>query len=376
MHAPRILILYNEPVLPAGHPDAASEREVLDIVEVVDEHLSAAGYDVCRLGAGHDPVPVVKNLRRLRPDAVFNLFEGTADDGINEVYMGGLLEWMKIPFTGCPAHAMGLARNKQLTKTLLRGAGLPTPAFCVVDCPPFADGANLSEDVTGSLHARPKSLFLGRNPRLLSPFRSDSRLRWPIIVKPAAQDASVGIDQESVVSDKESLNRRIVYVLERYGPPVLLEEFIRGRELNVSIITVPTFRALPISEILFANGNSHAWPIVTYAAKWKPGSEEDLATRPHCPADLAPALAREVQRLARQAFQLLGCRDYARVDLRLSTSGRPYILEVNPNPDLHPSAGLEGSLAAAGISHADFTVELVEAALRRKENQALNSAVL
>jgi D-alanine-D-alanine ligase len=331
MRSPRILILYNEPVLSADHPDAESEHEILYTVEVVSKTLLQAGFEVARLGASHDPDVLLSGLRAQRPDAVFNLFEGTADDGGNEAYVAGLLEWLGIPFTGSPFHTLTLARHKHLTKDLLKGAGLPTADFMVVEELPVPD----------------------------------CRLAWPVIVKPATQDASVGLDQGSVVTDQQALNARVVQLLKSYGPPVLIEEFIRGREFNVALIEAPELRVLPISEIVFVEKDPSYWPIVTYDAKWKPGSRDYEATPPRYPAKVGPTITKKLTALASRAFRLLGCRDYARVDFRVRPPASPYILEVNPNPDFSPTAGLAGGLASAGLTHANFTVDLVRAALAR-----------
>ncbi len=260
---------------------------------------------------------------------VFNLFEGTADRGDTEAYVAGLLEWLRVPFTGSPSQAAYLARRKHLTKMLFQGAGLPTAPFVVVDALPIPE----------------------------------CRLQWPVIVKPAEQDASVGLDQGSVVTNEHDLSERVELLLKRYGPPVLIEEFIRGREFNVAVVTVPELRVLPISEIIFTAEGADSWPIVTYDAKWKVGSREDLATQPRCPAEVAPGLARQLEELACKAFRLVGCRDYARVDFRVGVTGQPYILEVNPNPDFSPSAGLAHQLAVGGVRHDEFTVALVRRAV-------------
>jgi len=331
MASPRVLILYNEPVLPVHHPDSASEREVLETVDFVNKCLAEAGFEISCLGPSYDVHALLSGLRERRPHVVFNLFEGIADDGNNEAYVAGLLEWLSIPFTGCPFQALCLARNKPLAKTLFHGAGLPTAEFVVVDELPVAE----------------------------------LTLPWPVIVKPAAQDASVGLDHGSVVSDEAKLNERVSYLLKNYGPPVLVEQYIDGREFNVAVIEAPELRVLPISEVLFVGMAPGSWPIVTYDAKWKPGSLDFEATPPRYPADISRSLAESLESMAGRAFRLLGCRDYARVDFRVPPSGEPYLLEVNPNPDFHPTAGFEKGLASAGITHEEFTVTLVRGALAR-----------
>jgi D-alanine-D-alanine ligase len=327
----RVSILYNEPVLPTDHPDAESEHEILDTVEQVEKALVEAGHDVRRLGVCRDPGKLIAGLRRERPDVVFNLFEGLADKSETEPHAAGILDWLGVPYTGSPYLTLCLARNKHLTKCLLQGAGLPTPSFQVVDELPLPE----------------------------------CRLGWPVIVKPATQDASVGLDQGSVVTDQASLEARVAVLLENYGPPVLVEQFIRGREFNVGLIEAPELRALPISEILFTDPDPGYWPIVTYDGKWKPGTRDYDSTPPAYPAIVRPQLQGRVESLAMRAFRLLGCRDYARVDFRVGPTGRPYILEVNPNPDFNPLAGLSGGLQSAGLTHARFAAELVQLALGR-----------
>jgi D-alanine-D-alanine ligase len=342
MRPPSVLVLYNEPVLQAGHPDFESEHEIISTVEVVAQTLDQAGFAVSRLGLACDPDLLVRHLRERDVDAVFNLFEGTADHGNTEAYVAGLLDWLGVPFTGSPFHTLCLARSKHLTKFLFQGAGLPTPRFLVVE-----------------------ELPMPPNP-----------LEWPVIVKPAQQDASVGLDQGSVVTDQERLEERVAGLLDHYGPPVLVEQFIRGRELNVALVEAPDLRALPISEVLFVDQDPAYWPIVTYDAKWKPGSRDYEATPPRYPATVSPKLAERLGQLARRAFRLLGCRDYARVDFRVRPSGKPYLLEVNPNPDFNPTAGLAGGLTSAGLPHAQFTVDLVRAALARGRRAKRNRAAV
>src|SRR5262249_49017128 len=128
----RVLVLFNEPVLPTDHPDADSEHEIVYTVEEVEKSLRAAGLRVSRLGIGRDPALLLSGLRRERPDVVFNLFEGLADQGDTEAHVAGLLDWLGIPYTGSPYPTLCLARRKHLTKQLLQGAGLPTAGFFVV----------------------------------------------------------------------------------------------------------------------------------------------------------------------------------------------------------------------------------------------------
>src|SRR5438270_2196959 len=139
MRPTRVLVLYNEPTLPRNHRDADSEYEVVETVDHLDAALSAAGFAVSRLGVNHDAAALVSGIRRAKPDVVFNQFEGLPDWGDTEAFAVGLLEWLGLPYTGCPFQPLSIARHKPLTKHLLRGAGLPTPDSFVVDRLPVGD---------------------------------------------------------------------------------------------------------------------------------------------------------------------------------------------------------------------------------------------
>jgi D-alanine-D-alanine ligase len=195
-------------------------------------------------------------------------------------------------------------------------------------------------------------------------------LPWPVIVKPPSQDGSIGIAQGSVANDQTQLNRQVAQVRDEYGTPVLVERFLGGREFNVAVIEVPRPRALPVAEVRHVDRGSDAWPLITYEAKWVPGSADDRATPWGFPDDLSPELMDELQRLAVKVFRLLGCRDYASVDFRLDASGVPHVLEVNPNPDYDPTSAFASALEAAELTHRRFTIDVVRAALRRGKKTA------
>jgi D-alanine-D-alanine ligase len=331
MPSPSVLILYNQPLLPADHPDFDSEHTIVEIAESMTAILQDGGYRIRRLGLEQDPTVLWTELKRRRPDVVFNLFEGNLDDTETESYVAGLLQWSGIPYTGSPMPALVLARDKVRTKHVLRGAGLPTAPFFEVDRLPMPACA----------------------------------LEWPVIAKPALQDASVGLAQDSVCTDQAQLESRVRYLLETYGP-VLVEEYIAGREFNVALLELPELRHLAPAEIVFPDEKPGQWAILTYDGKWKPGTVEYDTTPPRFPADISTSMARKLGSIAMAAYRLIGCRDYARVDLRMKASGRPYILEVNPNPEISPTAGFAGCLGAAKITHRDFIIQLVEQALSRK----------
>jgi D-alanine-D-alanine ligase len=327
-----VLVLYNQPVLAKDHPDADSEHTVVAVAQRIGQILTEEGFLAELFGLPPDPALLSPELQRRKPDVVFNLYEGNPDNADTESHVAGLLDWAGVPFTGSPYAALTLARLKHHTKYLLKGAGLPTADFQVV-------------------HQLPTPICT---------------LPFPVIVKPAAQDASVGMDQKSVCTSQVAVDERVRYLLASYGAPVLIEEYIPGREFNVALMELPELEALPLAEIVLPAEKPGTWSILTYAGKWKVGTPEYDETPSRVPTDLSAATVDELNRLAMKTYRLLGCRDYARVDFRMRSDGRAYILEVNPNPEISEEANFTGCLDSAHRSHREFIVRLVNQALSRR----------
>lgn len=324
----RAAVLYNAPTLPPGHPHADSEADVVAVAGTIATILRGAGFDARCVAAAPPVSRLVDELSHSTPDVVFNLIEGFAGASAGEAWITSLLELMRLPYTGCPPEAQSLCHRKSRTKALLRGSGLPTP---------------------------PSLLATGPDPR--------PEFDGPYFVKPDAEDASLGIDQGSVV-DRSRLAERVARLRDACGPDVLLEAYLPGPEFNVGVLGLPDPTALAVAEVVY-NPRPGEWPILTYAAKWDVGSAADLASPIRCPAEIDADFAEELGRLAVEAFVATGCRDVARVDFRLDPACRPMILEVNPNPDLGPTAGWARALRAAGRSYEETIVALAQQALAR-----------
>lgn len=327
MRPRRIALAYDATL--TSHPgEAPTHDDIRGTVDLVEGALAARGYEVARLPL-EGVSGVAARVAGAAPDVVFNLVEGIESDSQAEAEVARALEGTGIPFTGCPSPAIGLALDKQRAKETLRAWGLPVPAGRVMERPGPAEG-----------------------------------LRFPLIVKCLREDASLGLTDRSVVRDEERLREQVGHVTATYGQPALVEEFLEGREFNIAVAG-PRPTALPISEIDFTTMPPGKPRFVSYEAKWVPESVEYRSTVPVCPAAIDGPAAARLRRLALRAFRVCGCRDVARVDIRLDAQGRPFILEVNPNPDLSPDAGLARAARAHGWTWEGLVERLALWAWRR-----------
>jgi D-alanine-D-alanine ligase len=311
-----------------------SEVGVIEEAESAEKALRVKGYRTALFNIEGDVKRLIRFLEEEKPDLVFNLCESLKGQAIHEMHVAGIYELMGVAYTGAGTLALGTCLNKVRTKEILCFHGIRTARYAI-----FADADSVSYD--------------------------DIRLDFPVIVKPSREDASIGIENASVVNDFESLKQRIAYVVGVYNQPALVEEYIDGRELNVAIIGNDKPLVLPISEIDFAKLPSGYPKIVTYNAKWLDGSAEFVGTVGTCPAKLEPEIERIVRQTALKAYRLLEVRDYARIDIRLDARGTPFVLEVNPNPDISRDAGFVRSAWAFGMTFDDMIVKIVECALER-----------
>ncbi|MBU4199321.1 MAG: ATP-grasp domain-containing protein [Verrucomicrobia bacterium] len=326
----RIVVLYDaaEPK-PGRRGEEASERATARAAAQADDALTAAGFRTTLLPVRNCLTDLVDHLRRARPDVVVNLCEGFAGHPAFEAQVAGLLELMNIPFTGNPSAALFLCQDKYRTKAVLKTWGLPVPG--------------------GWLAATANAI--------------PGRLHFPLIVKPNTADASIGIGPDSVVRNRAALIRQTARLVKRYGQPALIEDYVDGREFNVAVVEdAAELRPLPISEIVFRDLPKSLPHIVGYDAKWKTACAWYQKTEPLCPALIPARQSRRLEQLARAACAALRVRGYARVDFRVDRRGRPFILEVNPNPDSSREAGLARALTAAGIAYETFWEQQVRRA--------------
>jgi D-alanine-D-alanine ligase len=330
----RIAVLYNvdfEDACPEDDPMWASRADVAYVATSVATALASAGHDAHLVGLDGDLSGMRAKLLDLEPDCAFNLCESLVGDARLESAVPLVLELLGIPFTGSPPEVLGFALRKDRVKQRLEAAGIPTPAGCTLSRP--GDPCDL-------------------------PF--------PLIVKPVREDGSAGISRTSVVHGEAELRREVRLILSSFKQPALVEQYVDGREFNVAMLGHPTPRVLPLSEIDFTALPAGAPRIVSYEAKWATGSVDDLGTVPVLHPALPNAVAARVRRVATDAFRAVGVRDYGRVDVRLAANGTPHVVDVNPNCDLSPQAGMARAAAAVGIDYTALAGLLVRYALRRR----------
>jgi len=302
--------------------------------KLLTSRLKEVGFNAYSLNITDDIQILINNLQKHKPHVIFNFVELYKENPRYEMNVVSVFELFKIPYTGAPPITLANCQNKVLSKRLLKNIGLNTPEFIFVENP---------------------SQRLSHN------------LKFPVIVKPVFEDASVGIDNDSIVNDNPQLKKRIAYVAEQFNQPSLVEEFIEGRELNVAVMGDDEIEALPISEIDFTRMPDNLHKIVSYQAKWDPHHEAYHKTIPVCPAELPLKIENQAKDMAKKAFRLMGCRDYARIDMRLAPDNTLYVLEVNPNPDLTEGAGFMRSAEAAGFSYIETMKKIIGFALARKK---------
>jgi D-alanine-D-alanine ligase len=349
----RVLVLFNTPAevpLSGQAIDRVSEAGVVECARAVAKALESRGHAVELWGVSGALGPLVERLASqslsseslaLRERAsvpelvVFNLCEGLDGDSSKEALLPMLYEAAGVAYTGCGPEALMLAHSKTRTREILAARGIPVPPGVAVE--------------------RAREI----------PWK---KLPWPVIVKPAREDASLGIRADGVLTRLTDLAERVEALAASYRQQVLVERYLPGREFVCALVPLWTadgvrdLEALPLSEVDYSALPESLPKILSYEAKWDVESPIYQKTPTVCPADVDGRLAAELVHLARAACRALDVQSYARVDLRLDERGRAHVLDVNPNPDLSPDAGLARQARAAGMEYADLAERVLACA--------------
>ena len=330
----KITVLYNQdfdaPGVGGAADGAEAREEIAGVAVAVAEALRGrAGTRADLLACRGTSFDFVDRLRADPPDLVFNLCESLAGDARGEAAVPAILDTLRLPYSGSGAATLALALHKPLAKAVLRGSGIPVP----------------------------EGVAIGAIAELES-----VDVPLPAMVKPAREDASVGITRASVVRDRASLERQVREVNESLGQEALVERYVEGREIYVGFLGD---EILPFTEIDFSSMPPDRPRIVTYDAKWIESSEDWQQTPSGVATIDDPALRASLEAVARATFRALCLQDYGRVDLRVDEDGRPWVIDVNANCALAPDAGFAKAAAAGGLSYPAMIGRIVDAALAR-----------
>lgn len=276
-------------------------------------------------------------LTSVKTDIFFNLCDGIGDIPGTEPDVPKVLDELGLKYTGAGEKGMIVTTSKAKTKEVFEQMGAKTPKYWV-----------MSE----------------------TPDKEPTDILYPLLIKPEGQDCSIGITQDSVVENFEQLKREVKKITESYSGAALVEQYIDGREINLTLVdNGDRLRMLPISEIIFGESfdNSKDKKIVDFDAKWSEDTANYQNTYGVCPADLPEELVKHIEKLALKIYPEVGAQDYARIDIRLDKDLTPYFLEVNVNPDLSPGMGASRSAQAVGWEYPEFLSQIVRFALARYE---------
>jgi D-alanine-D-alanine ligase len=334
----KIVVLYDRVLVdeddssPAG--DKTPVTRTLDKKEVEEEvadALTKQGHEAVM----HELDGTAKSLTaltRIDCDLVFNLTESFADDDTADFKIAAFLDLIGKRYTGSGTHGLMLAQDKAIAKKIFAFHGIHTPVFA-------------------------KS-FRGRLD-----FSHD--LQFPVIVKPAREDGSIGIEFSAVVSSIRELMERMDWLHAHFDSPVLIEEYIDGRELYVGVLGNDKPEALPIVELDLSKLPDGTPRIAAAEVKWGKGTQAYRDTKSMIPTDISEETVLTVQQTAVAAYQALELRDYGRVDMRLQADGHVHVIEVNPNPWLSSRAELAMAARKSGRSYSELVAEIVELAMAR-----------
>lgn len=323
----KVAILYSE----VAEHSTLDDLDVLMQLQAVSQALKKLGHKATAMPISLDLRSVMEQLTEQRPDYVFNLVEGLQGVGRFIHFAPALLDQLKMAYSGGSTHALYVTTNKILSKNLLRAADLPTPLWC---------------SSTDALHKMPS-------------------FPPPYIVKPVWEDASVGIDEESLVYDCARL-AEILHKKTKHHGECLVEAYIDGREFNLAILGGPDGpEALPVAEMLFNDFPPDKPRIVDYRAKWHEDTfEYKNTTRTFdWPTSDMPLIER-MRDIALRCWQLFGLRGYARVDFRVDGHGNPWVLEVNANPCISPDAGFAVASQQAGLTYEEMVDRIMHDSMK------------
>jgi D-alanine-D-alanine ligase len=316
----RVLVLVHETLVPPEKTEGYSQQEIDEWQTEYDvtTALRAMGHEVKVLGLGDNLAELRATIIDWKPDIAFNLLEEFQGIVTYDTYVVAFLELMRLPYTGCNPRGMMISRDKVLSKQILAYHRIPTARYAL----------------------------LPRKRRYAEP----RKLKFPLFVKSATEDASVGIAQASIVYDGQKLKERVAFIHEQTNSDALVEEYIEGRELYIGVMGNERLTTFPVWELNFGT-LPEVMSIATRKVKWDRRYQQKHGIDTGPARDLPPGLPTRLAGLARRIYRALSLSGYARIDLRLKPDGSVYVLEANANPNLAQDEDFATSALSAGIGY-------------------------
>ena len=318
------------------HTADALEPPVDPLIDQMHTTIERLGHDVARFAVADEVDALVHALQREAPDLVFNLAESFGGKSALESNVAALLNLLDCHYTGSSPAGLLLAGDKVLAKKVLRFHGIQTPEFATL----YRGNVDWADKLT-----------------------------FPVIVKPPLEDASLGITSSSVVHDIKDLFDRIDALQTEYQAPVLVEQYIEGREFYAGVLGNANATALPLIELDFSKFPEGKPRIATFDAKWGTDGEgtgdEFAGTQSVFPTDLDPALVERIREIAVETFHALRLRDYGRIDLRVTPSGEIYVIEANPNCYLERESEFARAAREFGVEYDALVAKIIALAMAR-----------
>ncbi|MGI5828470.1 MAG: ATP-grasp domain-containing protein [Patescibacteria group bacterium] len=318
--------------------DGSVEQELMSVGKNIEKTLAVRGYRVSYYDFNNLP-KAFNDLRKSDVDLVFNVCERINNSSLLEPHAASILDTLQIPYTGSNPFTLGLCIDKIRVKKLLTYHNIPTAKW---------DYAYTMDDE----------------------IRDD--LQYPLIVKPANTDNSIGITNESVVTNKRELKKQMEKVIKHYKRPALIEEYIEGDEYDVSIIgdDENDLRVLPLSRSVFDRMPEGKWHIYTFDTKFGGTTPKEQGIEVQRPAKgISKKLEALISEIALDTYNILDCHDYGRVEIKVDKNNNPYVLELNPNPSINIPDCLPSVAKLVGMEYGDFLEEIIKMAINRYKNR-------
>ncbi len=318
--------------IPQHNNDAYAEWDTEETISAVKFAIEEQ-HRVTMIEADED---AYEKIRKTKPDIVFNIAEGI--NGITrEAQIPAMLEFLKTPYTGSDPMTLAITLDKARTKEILAYHDIPTPKFIVI--------TERGQTIT-------------------------KKMKFPMIVKPLHEGSSKGIFNASVVKNENELQEQVLFVLLKYKQPALVEEFIEGREFTVALLgNGNDIKVLPIVEINFDSLPENVNKIYSYEAKWIWDQVDHPIDVHECPARITSEQEKTISKICKKTYNILRCRDWSRIDLRLDANGNPNILEVNPLPGILPNPNEHScfpqAARSAGMTYNALIQSVLNVAIKR-----------